>query len=223
MASSEQDRSEAAYVTTFVALMGFPGGRAYATLHQPLAMGPQVNFSNEPVDIAQLPAWQAVALQPVAPVFARYRLLATLFNGAVLTAAVAFAPLPERVPGVGEPWLIAAVAGVFLVAAITGWLEARRRGWALRSHDLIYRFGLIVQTTAVLPLIRVQHVETASGPLERACGLVRLNCYTAGGAGADLVVAGLDRATAERVRHYLLDRLHADGDPAAMAADDDPA
>ena len=113
----------------------------------------------------------------------------------------------EEFPPAGDLRFAGLVVALTLVAAGLAWLEARRRAWGLREHDLIYRSGLFVRTTSVLPLARVQHVETVSGPLERAFGLVRLSCFTAGGLSSDLVVAGLDSATAERVRSHLLGRI----------------
>ena len=168
-----------------------------------------LEFRNEPVDPANLPAWEEVALTPIAPRYARCRLLTVTGWGAVAAAALALFPPPEALPLVGDPRAALGVFGAGLRAGGLAWAEARRRAWGLREHDLIHRSGLVVRTTVIVPLARVQHVESISGPLERAFGLVRLACYTAGGLSTDLVVAGLERDTAERVRRYLLGRIRA--------------
>ncbi|TVS09872.1 MAG: hypothetical protein EA419_12095, partial [Wenzhouxiangella sp.] len=111
-------------------------------------------------------------------------------------------------------WLPVVPAVAMAWFGLIAFLDARRRGWALREHDLIYRSGLIWQRTAILPFCRIQHVETASGPLERLFGLMRVRCFTAGGMAADLSVEGLDQVSARRVRQHLLEQIR-DGDDEA--------
>ncbi len=151
-------------------------------------------------------------------------MVAILLVGTFAALVVGLMPELEDVPPAGD-WRVATGAfALTLIASGLAWLEARRRAWGLREHDLIHRSGIIVQTTAVLPLARIQHVETASGPLERAFGLVRLSCYTAGGLSTDLVVAGLTADTAERVRRHLLERIRElDSSTAAASATGEPA
>lgn len=163
-------------------------------------------------------------LEPVSSRYAPCRLVAVLLAGSLAALVIALMPAIEDVPPAGDARVAAGLFAVTLLASGLVWLEARRRAWGLREHDLIYRSGLLVRTTAILPFARVQHVETASGPLERAFGLVRLSGYTAGGLSTDLVVAGLTADTAERVRQHLLARIRAlDEGPAARAPVDEPA
>lgn len=179
------------------------------------------SLDNDPVPTDALPALESVALTPVTRRFAGYRMTVTLLFWWPLALLVAVAPVGPELP-----WLARGALGL-MVAALGGGLaalagaEARRRAYGLRRQDLIYASGLLVQRTTVLPVCRIQHVETISGPLERLFGLVRVTCYTAGGASADLVLAGLPRETAERIRQYLLERIRA-GDTGAGEAGDGP-
>ena len=164
-------------------------------------------FANPRVDIAELPDYSAVSLTPVAPGFLPYTMLSSAALWLILAGVSVIGrllPWPDWTPG----WWL---AGVFLALVPLSlgwsWLDARRRGWALREHDLIYRQGVIRHSTTILPFARIQHVETASGPLERAFGLMRLKCFTAGGMTADLTVLGLDRVQARKIRAYLLERI----------------
>lgn len=164
-------------------------------------------FSNRTVDPSALPDYRSVALNPMARSFAPYGVLTSVLFWLGLAAAVLVVP---RLPFV-DLTLPTGLAVVPLAAALwfgaVAWLDARRRGWALREHDLIYRSGLIWQRTAILPFARIQHVETASGPLERLFGLMRVKCFTAGGMGADLSVEGLDQSAARKVRQHLLEQI----------------
>lgn len=183
----------------------------------------QAVFGNRQVPLAALPDYQAAKLDPVSLRFAPYAALTAGLLWLGLAAAVFIAPrLPfadvTLPPGLA---LVPLAALIWFVAV--AWIDGRRRGWALREHDLIYRSGLIWQRTAILPFARIQHVETASGPLERLFGLMRVKCFTAGGMGADLSVEGLDRASARKVRQHLLEQIRDEDrmDDAARGEDEE--
>ncbi|MFW5815967.1 MAG: PH domain-containing protein [Wenzhouxiangella sp.] len=164
-------------------------------------------FSNRAVDLSTLPDYRAVALNPMARSFAPYGVVTSVLFWLGLAAAVLVAPrLPFVDVTVPSGLVVVPLAAAVWFGAVA-WLDARRRGWALREHDLIYRSGLIWQRTAILPFARIQHVETASGPLERLFGLMRVKCFTAGGMGADLSVEGLDPGSARKVRQHLLEQI----------------
>ena len=169
-------------------------------------------FSNREVGSDALPDYREVDLKPVVAAYLPHALLTTGGFWAVVVAIALGAPqLPfvEFDPGW---WPALMLVPAVWFTALT-WMDARRRGWALREHDLIYRSGVIWRRTVVVPFARIQHVETASGPLERWFGLMRVKCFTAGGMMADLTVEGLDEALAQRVRQYLLEQIRDDAEP----------
>jgi membrane protein YdbS with pleckstrin-like domain len=180
-----------------------------------------MSFHNEALDPAALPRWERVALTPVSRRLAPCHALSVIGRWALVAGLVWLFPAPAEEL---VRWKPAAAGGVLLLGlflAGLGWVEARRRGYALREHDLIYRRGLLVQRSRVLPVARLQHVETLSNPLERGFGLVRLVCFTAGGRGADLVLEGLPAERAEAVKQHLLARVS--GSPAPREDGDDAA
>lgn len=177
---------------------------------EPPAAGPvpgRSAFSNEVVDASSLPEFQRAALQPVSSRFVLYAVLTSAIFWLILVVAALLVPRLPMVEFELPGWVVLAPALPLLWFCCVSGLEARRRRWALREHDLIYHSGLIWQRTAILPFARIQHVETASGPIERMFGLMRVKCFTAGGMWADLTVEGLERDAARRVRQYLLDQI----------------
>lgn len=164
-------------------------------------------FSNEVVDATSLPDFQRAPLQRVSPRFVPYAVLTNAIFWLVLIVAVSLVPRLPMVEFDLPAWVVLAPGLALLWFGSVAGLDARRRRWALREHDLIYHSGLIWQRTAILPFARIQHVETASGPIERMFGLMRVKCFTAGGMSADLAVEGLERDAARRVRQYLLDQI----------------
>jgi len=164
-------------------------------------------FSNEQVEASALPDYQRVALTPVADAYLPWALITQTVLWLVLAVAAVVAPMLPFLPLDGFWWLPLPLVGVAVVAAIHVRLDARYRAWALREHDLIYRYGVIWRKTVIVPFARIQHVEAVHGPLERYLGLMRVKCFTAGGMTADLTIKGLDRSSARRVRQYLLEQI----------------
>lgn len=146
-------------------------------------------------------------LQPLSPHLAPCLALHKAAGWLVVVLAVAWMPLGDSPLLAWRAWLVAGVAGCAALGVGLAWCEARRRGYALREHDIVQRRGLLVRRLQALPLVRLQHIETRSNPLERCFGLVRLACFTAGGRGADLLIEGLPAAQAELLKQQLLDRL----------------
>lgn len=169
----------------------------------------EIEFANPPVLPDGLPDYRAVAFEPVASRFRRYTLISTLIYVLPLIAAAAVAWIAPFIQlAAWKPFAIAAALMVPLaLVAVYRWVDAGYRGWALRRHDIIACAGVFWRGVTALPVARIQHVETTHGPLERAHGLARLKLYTAGGLTADLVVIGLERENADRLREYLVEQI----------------
>ena len=128
----------------------------------------------------------------------------------VLALAVLAADLGARLAGVdlpGPPGLAAA-----LVAAAGGlaawWLpRARYRQWRYQvaSDALELRHGVVRRVHSAIPYFRVQHIDVAQGPVERAVGLARLVVHTAS-AGTDATIPGIAADDAEGLRRLILSR-----------------
>lgn len=171
-------------------------------------------FANRPVRAEDLPGHAEAPLEPVSPRFAAHRAIVQVAGWAAAAAALWLLPIPREVAIAGAPWAPAALTLLAALAGIWAWMDARRRALGIRERDLIYARGLLVRKTALIPLARIQHVETASGPLERVFGLERLTCFTAGGLGGDVIIRGLERERARRVRHFVLAGIDAQTAPA---------
>lgn len=77
--------------------------------------------------------------------------------------------------------------------------EVRYRRWRyeVSPTDLLVRSGLIVVKTSVVPMVRVQHVETKQGPVLKHYGLASVTVTTA---GSSFAIPGLAADEAERLR-----------------------
>ncbi|MES2055263.1 MAG: PH domain-containing protein [Pseudomonadota bacterium] len=101
-----------------------------------------------------------------------------------------------------------------LIAAWSLLVAPRRRwaawGWALEEDELHIAYGVWTTAYTVVPLTRVQHIDVAQGPLERALGVARLVLHTAGTAHATVTLPGVTRATAERLRDTIRAHIKAE-------------
>jgi len=103
---------------------------------------------------------------------------------------------PELLPvGVSVVVFILGVAHAFLNYSI--WR------YEVREDALYLERGVIVRVRTTVPFVRIQHVDTSRGPIERLLGLSSSVVYTAGSRGADVTIPGLDAEQAEELQHRL--------------------
>ncbi|ODR82762.1 hypothetical protein BG842_17065 [Haladaptatus sp. W1] len=97
-------------------------------------------------------------------------------------------------------------AGVLAAAVIgVGYVLFKYRTWRfeIRDDDLYLERGVFTRVTTVVPFVRVQHVDTQRGPIERLLGLGSVVVYTAGSRGADVTIPGLTPERASELQGRL--------------------
>jgi membrane protein YdbS with pleckstrin-like domain len=134
----------------------------------------------------------------------RLRTLRRCEVAAMTIAALIVAVITADAWGSGLAATIAAL-GV-IVAGLSADAVAGRRvrawGYAERAQDLLVKRGVMFRRTSVIPYGRMQYVEVAVGPLERAFGLATVQMHTAA-AESDARIPGLLAAEAARRRDQL--------------------
>jgi len=144
----------------------------------------------------------APELTPLDP---RVRLLWWMVAALTLVPVTAAAVVVDLASPIGLPSGLvpgtALLVGGSLAVALPI-LRYRRWRYALRPDDLWIRKGVLWVTTSVIPLSRLQFVDTTEGPLERLFGLSSLVVHTAA-IGTSGRLPGLDAATAAALRERL--------------------
>lgn len=139
-----------------------------------------------------------------------------LIGALVLIAAIVFAELwlarqPWK-PAFLSPWLVTGIAVPVLIAA--SFLLPRRRyrawGYDQREDELIVKHGNLIRQLTVVPFGRVQHIDIAAGPLQRALGLATLVLNTAGTRGVAVKLPGVRPDTAEAMRDHIRGKIRQD-------------
>ncbi|MFW6002862.1 MAG: PH domain-containing protein [Halanaeroarchaeum sp.] len=126
--------------------------------------------------------------------------------GALLTALVVGVVATGIVAVLTDLSLWVGVA-VFVVVLVLGLVHAllRYRIWRFEvQEDALYlERGVLTRVRTVVPYVRIQHVDTQRGPVERVAGIGSVVVYTAGSRGADVAIPGLDPDRATTVQHRL--------------------
>ncbi len=82
-------------------------------------------------------------------------------------------------------------------------LEIPRRGYAFSDFDITYVRGVIAKERTVIPLAKVQHVESNSGWIDRRFGLANFSIQTP---ASEISMVGLEIDEAEALRDRILER-----------------
>lgn len=94
------------------------------------------------------------------------------------------------------------------------WVILRYRVWVyqIRADAIYLERGVVTHVRTLVPYVRIQHVDTSRGPLERALGLSTLVVYTAGSRGADVSIPGLHPEQARDLQQRVKElAIEADG------------
>jgi uncharacterized protein len=138
-----------------------------------------------------------------------WRLVLGLWSGVLLIVSLALMPVADNI---GLPiWLAPLVVIVLGVVAVATVPRIRWRRWRydVREDEIDLRAGLWTIRRTLVPIRRVQHVDTQSDLLQTFFDLATVRFYTAAGATE---IPALKRDEAERVRNRvaLLARTHDD-------------
>ena len=165
------------------------------------------NFTNEPIDISALPRYEAVNLNALQPKYWNvilFNVVATfLIIGVVLAVIVYFV---EEIHSIA--WLFGLVYVLFLgFTFLLCRISFKKRGFAFREHDVIYRSGILATNTMIIPYNRVQHVALHEGFISRYFDLAKVEIFTAGGDSSDVSIPGIKKEQAEDIKQLLMGKI----------------
>ena len=119
----------------------------------------------------------------------------------LLILGILWLTIPPARPVFGPAFLVIAVPGLLITLVMPGWRRTVHR-WEATDDAVYASSGWLWRRWRVVPVSRVQTVDTTQGGLERMFRLARVVLTTASPRGT-LPIAGLDH----RVAHELAERL----------------
>ncbi|MEC1666966.1 PH domain-containing protein [Bacillus mojavensis] len=111
-----------------------------------------------------------------------WRLQEIMISAVCLLIVIAVAVLsyffhwPYWISGVlGAVWLLGSAVTVYLIPKV------RHKVWRYEVHEneIDIQSGIFVVTRVIVPMVRVQHVDTSQGPLLRKYNLATVKIFTA--------------------------------------------
>ncbi|GAB16495.1 hypothetical protein GOEFS_004_00100 [Gordonia effusa NBRC 100432] len=125
--------------------------------------------------------------------------------------AVAVFVEPARIP-TAIATLVVGAGTVFYTTVVPAW-RYRFHRWEVTGTVIYSQAGWFTRTRVIIPISRVQVIDTAAGPFEQLLGLAQLKVTTASSAGT-VHIAGLDAAMARQIASDLTIRIENRGDDA---------
>ena len=163
-------------------------------------------FENEQVGIEALPRVQNIQFIQLEPAYLKVRMWTVMIIFTILLIPLGifiyhqFDELPT--------FVLAIIGGLWFL--LMSWSFAvtyfgfSKKGYALRSKDVLYRSGLIWRSQTVIPFNRVQHCEVSQGPIARWMKVASLEVFTAGGTNSDMTIPGLQPNVAYRMKDFII-------------------
>lgn len=167
-------------------------------------------FTNETLEINELPNFEEVQLKRLqSKYFNVIAINLSLFNFLILMLFFAISYFKSDFFS-NRVWMI---MGVFIGAMIflsffQAKLSFNKKGYAFRTHDAIYKEGLISETTTIIPFNRVQHVALHQGFISRKLGLASIELFTAGGNSSDLKIPGILLEDAHKIKNLVSQKIN---------------
>ncbi len=175
---------------------------------------PIISFTNEPIDIESLPKYEEINVNKPHPnywnVICINIIIWLIILGIGLGSLFLFVDEFKSKALLILICYISFAAILFLLFRVS----FKKRGYAIRTHDALYKSGVIAETTTIVPLNRIQHIELNEGILSRHYKLGALQIFTAGGQTGHLHITGIPIAEAKSIRDLLLKKLDLIENPA---------
>ena len=165
------------------------------------------NFTNNTVNINELPRFETVAFQKLQPAYWKVVVINRLIVFAVLTLAIGVADylIDEIKNEIIYFWIVLAI--IIVLTFLFSRIAFVKKGFVFREHDVLFKNGIIATNTIIIPYNRVQHVALHEGLLSRYFGLAKIEIFTAGGSSSDIKIPGIEKEQAEKIKQLLMGKI----------------
>jgi len=164
-------------------------------------------FQNSGIDLDQLPKYENIILTSPSTAYWKVICINLIIFELLLGTGVAF--LVFKVEELKPHSILFACmySGFAMLLFLLYSISFKKRGYAVRNHDILYKSGIIAESTTIIPLNRIQHIELNEGIVSRIFKLAALQIYTAGGQTGHLRISGIPSDQAKSIRDLLLKKL----------------
>ncbi|MCJ0742539.1 PH domain-containing protein [Pedobacter montanisoli] len=175
--------------------------RAYAPFHK------MQDFTNQPIDLDSLPQYQETPLNKPSSKYWKVIVINIFIFLILIGLGISVLVMSDQDIKAYLYLILSGYIFLALILFIIFRISLNKRGFALRDKDVIYKDGVIAETTTIVPLSRIQHVELNEGIFSRMFGLGTIEIYTAAGSEGKISLAGIEIELAKNIKEALIKRL----------------
>lgn len=165
------------------------------------------SFQNSSISLGELPKFEEVTLTPIE---SKYTMVAHVQYGITYLVLIVLTLINHFFIQKEIPYLWGIVSGLFVLIALLHaykLMHIKTRQYGFRTHDVLFKRGIITTTTTIIPFNKIQHLAVHQGWTSRYFGLASLEFFTAGGDSSDLEIPGIILEDAYQWRDMVLDKI----------------
>jgi len=168
---------------------------------------PMENFTNDTIDTTQLPKFEQVPMSGLHRSYWKVILINIAILLIVFCAVYVFTfAYIEELDQYHTETAVGLAILMFLITVFSR-IGYKKKGFAFREHDVLFRHGVIATNTMVIPYNRIQHVALHEGLIPRLFGLVKIEIFTAGGHSSDIEIPGIEKMQAQNIKQLLMGKI----------------
>jgi membrane protein YdbS with pleckstrin-like domain len=165
------------------------------------------DFTNETIDTRQLPKFEEVEFSVLHPNYWKVTLIILAVFFLIIAIVIGFVMSFNEELSLYITEISIVYVVLLLIVLFFSRMSFKKKGFAFRNHDVLFRHGIIATNTLVIPYNRVQHVALHEGLLSRFFGLAKIEIFTAGGSSSDIEIPGIAKEQAENIKQLLMGKI----------------
>ncbi len=168
-----------------------------------------MHFSNLDIQLESLPTTELINFQPIQSTYLKVlKITWSIIFGILLLALIALFVFVQELQSVQWILLISITYLLLIILTVTiGTASFKRKAFAIREKDILYKTGWIFSNMHIVPFNRIQHCVLNIGPIERKFGLASIGIFTAASDLYDVFIRGLSKEQAEQLRDFILQQI----------------
>jgi membrane protein YdbS with pleckstrin-like domain len=165
------------------------------------------NFTNDTIDITQLPKFEEVQFSVLDADYWKVTVLNVLVFFLIVGLGLVVLLFFNRHLFVFSVGISVAYFFFLFLVLVLSRISFKKKGFAFRTHDVLFKHGIIATNTIIIPYNRVQHVALHEGFISRYFGLAKIEVFTAGGSASDIEIPGIKKEQAENIKQLLMGKI----------------
>jgi len=166
-----------------------------------------MEFSN--IEVLQLPDVSKLTFKRIHKDYLKVLILTVLAIFSILFSGVFL--LVTNVEEIGAfpyiNYIYLLLVLLLLILLIVFSVGFSRRKYVLRDKDVTYKSGVLIKKITTVPFSRIQHVELDESPISRVFKLASISVFTAGDSSDDLVIKGIKKEEALKIKEFISNKI----------------